>query len=444
MLYGDHPKALITLALEQRRALAAATKSSEDEARPTTNAHADAAADVESGVAEGALVKSRSDATSAGLVEADTVGLERFQPGASPESAPRKTSENIAELRAGIRDLARRVIAQDPLNATAYRLLGETTDDSKASRDALIEAVARSRRESVAVFLLLHQAHERGNYAEVVQLADELLNTQPALNRYTLRYLYSLVLVSEGREAVAETLARNPSWRWIFFASLSGQMMGASDAPLALFQQLRSKGGNVSESELAPILWARIAADKSAGGAYNIWLQLLSPKEITEVSAVNNLDFSKPPGRSPFNWSLSRSANVLVDFHERVLRVRFGIGQVIFGGLSQVTFLRPGSYRFSGLEKGGMAAKRGLRWQITCFAGRVAGASDQLFGAPRDWRAFSFDVNIPDDGSCEAQRLRLIHDARSASERFASGEILFRSLRITPGRVEEASGLRER
>jgi hypothetical protein len=76
-----------------------------------------------------------------------------------------------------------------------------------------------------------------------------------------------------------------------------------------------------------------------------------------------------------------------------------------------------------------------------CFAGPAAGTSDQLYGAPRDWREFSFDVTIPDDGSCDAQRLRLFHDARSASERFASGEILFRSLRIKPAEVEDASSL---
>jgi hypothetical protein len=250
-------------------------------------------------------------------------------------------------------------------------------------------------------------------------------------------------LVSEGREAVAETLARNPSWRWIFFASLGGQMFGASDAPLALFQQLRSKGGIVTESELAPILWARIAADKSAGGAYNTWLQLLSPEEMAEVRPVNNLDFSRPPGRSPFNWTVSRFVNVIVDFQERVLRVRFGIGQVTFGGLSQITFLSPGVYRFSGLERGRMAAKRGLRWQMTCFAGPVAGASDLLYGAPRDWREFSFEMTIPDGGNCDAQRLRLVHDARSASERFASGEIMFRSLRITPAEVEDPQSLRK-
>jgi hypothetical protein len=424
LLYGDHPKALITLALQERRAIAAATKLSEEEAVPTQNPPVATAA-------EGTLVKDRFAAMSGAPVEADGPGHGGFRPDASPGIPSLATaSENIAALRAGIRHLARRVIAQDPLNATAYRLLGETTDDSEASHAALIEALARSRRELVAAFLLLHRAHERGNYAEVVQLANVLLYTQPALNRFTLSYLYSLVLVPEGREAVAETLAGNPSWRWIFFASLGGQITGASDAPLALFQQLRSKGGNVTESELAPILWARMAADKSPGGAYNIWLQLLPPEELAEVRPVNNLDFSRPPGRTPFNWTASRSVNVFVDFQERILRVRFGIGQVKFGGLSQVTFLSPGVYRFSGLEKGNMAAKRGLRWQMTCFYGPVAGTSDQLYGAPRDWREFSFDVTIPDSGNCDAQRLRLFHDARSDSERFASGEISFRSLRI--------------
>jgi hypothetical protein len=449
-LYEDHPKALLTLALQERRAISAATKLSVEEAVLTRHQPENATAHVDSAPAGGALVDDHLDAISGAPVDAEGAVHGGPQPEAPPGISSLATgSENLPALRAGIRQLAGRVIAQDPLNATAYRLLGETIDDPEASRGALIEAVARSRRESLAAFLLLHQAHEKGNYAEVVRLADVLLLTQPALNRFTLSYLYSLVLVPEGREAVAETLARNPSWRWIFFASLGGQTLAASDEPLALLQQLRSKGGDVSEAELAPILWTRMAADKSAGGAYNTWLQLLSPEEMAEVRPVNNLDFSRPPGRQPFNWTLSPSANVVVDFQlpvdaqERILRIRFGVGQVTFGGLLQVTFLSPGVYRFSGLEKGNMAAKRGLRWQMTCFAGPLAGTSNQLFGAPRDWREFSFDLAIPDDGSCDAQRLRLIHDARSASERFASGEILFRSLRIRPAEVADPPSLRK-
>ena len=437
LLYDDHPKALIALALQERREISAATKLQEEEA-VRQNPRVGTTADVENAAAEGALVKDRFDAMSGAPAEAEGQGEGGFQPDVPPDTTSlTKESENISALRAGIRHLARRVIAQDPLNATAYRLLGETTDDSDARRAALIEAMARSRREAVAAFLLLHQAHEKSDYAEVVRLANVLLLTQPALNRFTLTYLYSLVLLSEGREALAEILARNPSWRWIFFASFGGQIKGGSDEPLALFQQLQSKGGNVTESELAPILWTRIAADNSAGGAYNTWLQLLSPEEMAAVRPVNNLDFSKPPGRLPFNWTVSRSVNVLVDVQERILRVRFGVGQVTFGGLSQVTFLSPGVYRFSGLEKGNMAAKRGMRWQLVCFAGPMAGTSDQLYGAPRNWREFSFDFTIPDDGSCDAQRLRLFHDARSTSERFASGEISFRSLRIRPMEVED-------
>jgi hypothetical protein len=178
LLYGDHPKALITLALEDRRAIAAAPKLSEVEAVPTQNAPVDTDADVVNAAAEGALVKDRSDAMSGAPVEADRPDPGGFQPGVSPGIPSLvKASQHIPALRAGIRHLAQRVIAQDPLNATAYRLLGETTDDFEASRGALIEAVARSRRESVAAFLLLHQAHERGNYAEVVRLANVLLHT---------------------------------------------------------------------------------------------------------------------------------------------------------------------------------------------------------------------------------------------------------------------------
>lgn len=272
--------------------------------------------------------------------------------------------------------------------------------------------------------------------------------TRPALNLYTLSYLDSLILTPEGRDALTAMLVQQPSWRRLFFGTL-GRQLSASDAPLALFLQLKEAGSPPTERELIPFLQARMTVKGGIPAAYNIWLQLLPSGEILNIRPVNNLDFAGNPSALPFNWNIPRSTNAFVDFvpkpageKGRILRVRFGVGQVKFGNVYQIGFLRPGTYRFSGQQKGVMSAKRGMRWQVSCYPnGPVAGQSDQLLGSPRQWRDFTFDFTIPDAPHCQAQLVRLVHDARSTSERFASGEIQFQSLDITPVEVtDETSG----
>ncbi len=57
-------------------------------------------------------------------------------------------------LRGEIRNLALRAIANDPLNARAYRLLAEVTDNPDNARILMNEALKRSRRETAAIFWL--------------------------------------------------------------------------------------------------------------------------------------------------------------------------------------------------------------------------------------------------------------------------------------------------
>lgn len=451
LLHPEHPQALLALAREERARIAAATAQAEEEAAAQA-----ADTDAEAG-APPATDETDAGGTPPPADDADTLAREERAhaaslalPGSEAEAAdateaiPPADSRDIPAMRAEIRDLAARIIARAPLDPTAYRLLGDVSDDLGTSRAAMLEAVARSRRETVAAFWLMHQDYERHDYAGVVRMADVLLRTRPALNQYTLTYLNSLALSPEGREALVAQLVGNPSWRPVFLRALSTQL-AASDAPLALFQKLKEAGSPPSEAELVPLLRARMVAERGAAGAYNIWLQMLPEEEMLEVRPANNLDFSRDPSALPFNWNLPRSVNAFIDLQRRsddvagrVLRVRFGVGRVRFGAVEQVIFLRPGAYRFSGEQKGLMSSKRGMVWQVSCYpAGPVAGQSSQLLGAPRTWRPFSFDLTIPDNGRCDAQRLRLIHDSRTTSEQFASGEIQFQSLAITP--VEPAS-----
>ena len=458
-LHPDHPRALLALAQEERARLATATAQEQEQAaaraeQAATAAAAAAAAGGEPAEDAGLPPAPADDADALAQQErAHAASLTPPPEAAEPEApdaavaAPPPSPEDLPAIRATLRDLATRILAGAPLDASAWRLTGETSDDLATSRQAMLEAAARSRRETVAAFWLMHQDYEQRDYAGVVRMADVLLGTRPALNEYTLSYLNSLALTPEGREALVTALVQNPSWRSLFLRSV-GSKLAASDAPLALFQQLKDAGSPPSEAELVPLLRARMAAEKRVGGAYNIWLQMLPEGEVLKVKPVNNLDFAQDPSSLPFNWNLPRSVNAFIDLQRRsddnagrVLRIRFGVGRVKLGALEQVTLLRPGSYRFSGEQKGLMSSKRGMVWQVLCYpGGTVAAQSGQLLGAPRTWRPFTFDITIPNNGRCDAQRLRLIHDSRSTSEQFASGEIQFQSLQIAPLEAAASGG----
>lgn len=427
LLSPGNSRALMTLAHQERRALFLETQA---DALP-------AAGDEANGEASGEADDAVANAALSAEMNGDAAPSV-FRDGADVEAVPEVVIPVAPETgRQRIREVAAQALETAPLSADAYRLLGEMEPDLAKARQDMIEAVARSRRETVATFWLMNQNYERSDAAGVVRMADILLRTRTALNQYTLSYLNSLVTTPQGRTALAQALRQQPPWRLIFMRGL-GTQLAASDDPLALFQLMKEGGDIPSDQELIPFLDARMRAERSATGAYNIWLQLLPMERLTQLRPVNNLDFAQEFSGLPFDWRVPRSNNVFIDFQPsdsgrsgRMLRVRFGSGRFTFSGVSQIVFLRPGAYRFEGMQRGRMFARRGMRWQITCFNGnRLLAQSDQLMGAPRDWRLFSFDFTIPEDANCDAQILRLVHDGRTPSEQMATGEIVFDHLSI--------------
>lgn len=365
-------------------------------------------------------------------------------PGADTAPAPARAPEDpealaadIRRLQADIRERAARVLGAAPLSSGAYRMLGETATSTDAARQALATALALSKREPVAALWLLNDAFQRGDYADVLRKADMLLRTSPELNAYTYSYLQSMASDPEARSALADELKTMPLWRASFMGSL-GNVLNTDDG-LALFLALKERGAPVSTQEIAHYLRARLFNAKEAQGSYNVWLQLLSDEELARLLPLNNANFATDPSGAPFDWTIARSNNVQVRFlrqkedpDARALRIEFGIGRLRFGGISQVVFLRPGLYHFEGQQSGTMTAKRGMVWEVRCFQGNaLLGQSSQLFGASRGWQGFEFGFTVPELG-CPTQVVRLLHDSRSTSEEYASGEILFSKIRLAP------------
>jgi hypothetical protein len=117
---------------------------------------------------------------------------------------------------------------------------------------------------------------------------------------------------------------------------------------------------------------------------------------------------------------------------ERALNLRFGPGRVDYRDVYQLIMLAPGNYDFTGRYKSDLVSERGLEWRVMCASKEqnIIGRGLVYRGTTAQWQDLEFSFTVPGSG-CPAQYLRLVFDARSASERFISGNIWFDDFKIT-------------
>ncbi len=365
----------------------------------------------------------------------ETKGAASTEPALAANPSPGSAAEKTA-LRDEIRDLANRAIASEPLNATAFRLLAEVTDDSARVRTLMQAAVARSRREAMAQFWLLLDGLSRRDPGTAIRHADMLLKTRPSLSSYVISYLGQMAGDTRGRKLLIEELAKGPKWRLAFFSSLP-RLVTQPTIPAELITALRETGQPVSDQELAPYL-NHLLQTNHAELAYDTWLQGLSGDQLASAGLLNNAAFGHQLTGLPFDWQIARGKNAIVEVvplpgqgSQKGIHVSFGNGRITFPDLGQVVHLPPGRYRFSTRIRGKIVAKRGLRWQAKCIGAAAAiGETDLIRGDFQDWTDTAFELEVPDRADCRAQRLRLFHDARSSSEQLISGEAWLDGLRL--------------
>jgi hypothetical protein len=345
--------------------------------------------------------------------------------------------EERENLREEIRSLARQIIANDPLNARAFRLLAEVTADTSQVRLLMQQSLLRSRRESAAAFWLLNDSIYHRNFKAALGYADILLRTCPQLAPYVVNNLSLIADDPEGRGLLAEVLATGPEWREQFFGALPRNAKRA-DTPLELMTALQDAGKPVSQKEIAPYLDFLVGTGR-ADLAYNAWLQFLPESKLERVSYLSNANFENAPSGLPFDWRIAYGVNAIAEIvplqgsgTQHALHIRFGEGRVKFPDVSQIVLLASGHFRLEGKLRGTIAGKRGLRWQLRCASGarRVLAETEMLLGQSREWRIFTLDAEVPLLEDCRGQVLRLFHDSRMASEELLSGEVWFSDLRL--------------
>ena len=338
-------------------------------------------------------------------------------------------------LRKEIRGLAIQTIANDPLNAEAFRLLAETTDSPSGVRVLMREALKRSRRHSTALLWLLNDRYYHKDFGAALDHADMLLRTHPELSAYVLNYLALIAEDPEGSRLLVQELGKAPVWRASFFEALP-QQTKQSDTPLKLMVALKEAGKPPANKELGAYL-NYLFSRNSIEAAYNAWLQFLPKAERESLGLLNHPNFEQDPTGLPFDWQIGQGRNSVAEFQpigdqgERALHVSFGGGRVEFPVVDQVIILPSGKYHLEGRLRGSIIARRGLRWQLLCTNGsRVLGETEMLTGQAQQWRIFTLEAEVPQSEDCRGQTLRLFHDSRSASEELMTGEAWFTGLRL--------------
>jgi hypothetical protein len=233
-----------------------------------------------------------------------------------------------------------------------------------------------------------------------------------------------------------QLLAGNPPWRREFFSRLPANISDAR-TPLDMLLSLKNTPTPPSSDELRSYLHLLISRG-FYDLAYYTWVQFLPPDQLAKVGLLFNGDFETDPSGLPFDWIVRQGSGVSIKISERLdaekghaLVLNFGAGRVDVLDITQLIILAPGHYRFQGKHNVNIASQRGLHWRITCVGQGAPqiGESPVAKGSVAAWQDFSFGFTVPET-NCAAQHIKLVFDARWASEQFISGSIWYDDLQI--------------
>ena len=358
-------------------------------------------------------------------------------PSPSPQGNPLRVAGGNSEAQ--IRAWAERALLNDPLNARAFRILGQVSQSSSDEErtEALMQAAARrSLFESVAVYWMIRKSYQDHDYAAALHYADTLMRTRPQLLQYVMPMLGKMAEMPDGSYELKQILAGNPPWRPQFFASLPASISDAR-TPLDILLTLKDTATPPTTVDLRSYLDFLINHGFHEL-AYYTWLQFLPPEQFSKAGHLLDGSFEVAPSGLPFDWVFNQGPGVTIQIAarpdqdgEHALFMEFGPGRVETFGVKQMTLLEPGNYKFRGKYKADLVSERGLEWRITC-AGEPAsqiGQSPAVTGSTPAWTDFEFSFAVP-NADCPAQNVSLALDARSASEQFVSGSIWYDDLEI--------------
>jgi hypothetical protein len=364
---------------------------------------------------------------------------ERLVDADAKEKAEASKSKEDALSLGEIEDSLRKDILRRPLDAQAFRQLGQiySLEGDPAKAQSFMEMATKlSLHEPSALSFLILQALNKGKYKTALYYADILMRSSVAGLEFAAPIVVRLMDFAPAREEIVKLLSKAPSWRGPVLATIPRAGIVDPKSPLLLMRALKKTANPPTQAEVGAYL-TLLFSKKLYALAYAVWLEFLPPNQTEQVAHLFNGSFEQEPSGSPFDWDMAQGTDTRATIFaredkekERALYITFGQGRATFPRIRQTVVLAPGQYRFQGQYMGELRARRGLQWRLSCYGGQPVGESEMLVGNVPEWRPFSFDVSIPDQ-NCPAQLVELTHMARSPSEQLASGSMWFDNLSIT-------------
>jgi hypothetical protein len=348
---------------------------------------------------------------------------------------PDVSPEEFAQIRAE----AELALLSDPLNARAFRILGQLSQrdsDEERTKTLMQAAARRSLLEIGPVFWMMRKSYEQHDYRAAMDYANTLLRTYPVVPQLGVVTLAELVENPASNGEVEQLLLSNPPWRSKFFEYLPTSVSDAR-SPLHILLSLKDTQVPPTADDLRFYLKFLIGNGFDEL-AYYAWLQFLPAEQLSKAGHLFNGSFEFSPSEVPFDWVLTAASGVTIEIASRpdldgghALLLQFGPGRAEDFSVTEVIMLAPGSYQFTGKFKSDVVTSRGLKWRVTCARDpkTLIGESPTVSKPSSTWESFEFSLAVPDTG-CPSQHVELILDSRSESERFVSGSIWYDDLQI--------------
>jgi hypothetical protein len=354
------------------------------------------------------------------------------------EAAAKESAKQPEADLGSLKRLLRAAILKDPLNATAFRLLGQIAlleNEAKTAHQMMAEAANLSIEETTAIDFMMRQSLLANNAKTALRYADILMRSDSSALGSVAPLVARMAEVPSAKRELIAKLGAAPPWRGRVLDSFAASGLTNPQAPLEVLVALKDTPHPPTETEVSAYI-NFLQQKKLYAFAYSAWLQFLPQDQLSQIAYLFNGSFERQPSGLPFDWTIGRSSETVAgvfarpdDANQSALFISFGQVRAAFPTIRETIVLRPGAYRFKGSVTGEMLARRGLQWRVTCLDGASAGESQMLLGRFPQWISFEFDISIPME-KCPAQTVELIHMARSPSEQLASGSIWFDDLAI--------------
>lgn len=361
----------------------------------------------------------------------------RWRPG-HPQALTVLAERQLAQGRfAEAEATARRLLAEEPLQGVAFRLLAQAADGEGRRQDAFrlyLLAEKHAPRDLQARAWLTQRYLEQGDVGQALVQVDRILRMSPQRARSIHPVLVQMARDPGFADALAEMLRRDPPWRAGVLTALRDPRNGDPLAAGRVMQGLQNRGG-VKPEEYAQWLDSLMAQGRW-GEAYARWAGKAS-KPDGRLRLVYNGGFEEIPSGIGFDWRLRRVPGVLLQFEPgsgaagQAVYLHFLDRRVPHAGLEQPLLLSPGRYRLDmRMRAQALRSELGLQWVIACQGPAGVVARTEAIAGTFAWRAFAVDIEIPTAG-CPGQWLRLVNPVPSGAAQRVVGELWVDNVAIT-------------